>query len=244
MAIALKNEKPKIIAAIPAYNEEKYIRRIVQETRKYVNQVIVVDDGSTDGTARIAQESGAYVIKHITNQGYGGAIKTCLKTAMAYETDILVILDADGQHNPKEIPSVIQPILNGDADLVIGSRFLNKQNKVPCYRKFGINVITWLYNFGSYIKVTDAQSGFRAYSRRALQTLFPLESDGMSISMEILIKARNYRLRLNEVPISCLYHRESSTLNPFTHGFSVALSTIHQRFKFRHNITTKQNTTW
>jgi len=232
-SLALQQEpKPKIIAAIPAYNEAKHIQEIVTKTLRYVDQVIVVDDGSVDGTGERAKRAGADVIRHKQNRGYGAALKSCLEKGKAENADVLVLLDADGQHLPEEIPLIIQPVLNGWADVVIGSRFLSNHNEVPNYRKFGISVITWLYNTGSPVKVTDAQSGFRAYSKKALDMLLPLQEEGMSISIEIIIKARKLGLRMYEVPITCLYIEGSSTYNPVVHGLSVAIATVMQRVKY------------
>jgi len=219
----------KIIAAIPAYNEAKHIEEIVSKTLRYVAQVIVVDDGSEDGTGERAKRAGATVVRHQQNRGYGGALKSCLEKGREQGADALVLLDADGQHLPEEIPLVARSLLEGNADIVIGSRFLNNHNRVPRYRKFGIDVITWLYNAGSPVKVTDAQSGFRAYSKKSLELLLPLQREGMSISMEIIIKARKLGLRIGEAPITCLYIDGSSTLNPVVHGVSVAMSTVVQR---------------
>lgn len=222
-------QKPKVIAAIPAYNEAKYIGQVVQQTKKYVHQVIVVDDGSTDETAQVAKTAGATVIRHEINQNYGGAIKSCLKAAREHAADILVTLDGDGQHNATEIPLLIAPVIKGEADIVIGSRFLNGHNGIPRYRKFGINVITWLYNFGSPVKLSDAQSGFRAYNKKALESITYLQDNKMAISVETIVKARKVGLVMQEVPISCKYHAQSSTLNPVIHGLSVALATVKYR---------------
>ncbi len=228
----LPDPKPKTMAAIPAYNEEKHIGTIVSKTMGYVDQVIVVDDGSTDGTSRKAEEAGAVVVRHRQNRGYGGAIKSCLQKAREQGADALVVIDADGQHLPEEVPLVTRPVLESCADIVIGSRFLDNHNDVPRYRKFGIDVITWLFNVGSDVKISDAQSGFRAYSKRALDLLLPLFEEGMSVSMEIIIKARKMGLRMCEVPITCLYIEGSSTHNPVVHGVSVAMATVMQRVRY------------
>lgn len=172
------------------------------------------------------------MVKHLQNRGYGGAIKSCLEMAREQDADLLVVLDADGQHLPEEVSQIVQPVLDGRADIVIGSRFLENNNDVPRYRKFGIDVITWLFNAGSPVKVSDAQSGFRAYSRRSLDLLLPLHEEGMSISMEILVKARKLGLRICEVPITCLYIEGSSTYNPVVHGVSVAMATVWQRVRY------------
>ena len=139
-----KRAKPKIVAVIPAYNEEKTIAKIILGARKKVDEVIVVDDGSIDSTAEIAEALGAKVVKHRENLGYGAAIRTCFETAKKLNVDAMVILDADGQHNPDEIPSLLEKIKEGD-DVVIGSRFVEKNNKMPKYRKFGIGIINLAY---------------------------------------------------------------------------------------------------
>jgi glycosyltransferase involved in cell wall biosynthesis len=138
-----------------------------------------------------------------------------------------VTLDGDGQHNPDEVPSLIEPILNGAADLVIGSRFMCKAD-VPRYRKIGIDVITWLYNAGHGAKIADAQSGFRAYSRKALE-IINITYPGFGFSMQSLVQARKRHLNIVEVPVSCIYHDAGSTLDPVTHGLSVAWATVKIR---------------
>jgi glycosyltransferase involved in cell wall biosynthesis len=228
---------PKVVVAIPCFNEEKFIGDVVSKTREYVDQVIVVDDGSTDDTVKVAQNAGAEVIRHEVNKGYGESIQSCFRAARRSSADILVTLDGDGQHNPDDIPGVLAPIINGEADLVIGSRFLRLstldsqlKTNIPRYRKFGIDSITWLYNLGSQLKISDAESGFRAYSARLLDA-FPITEKGMGGSIEILIKARNKGFAIKEVPISCLYHSQGSTLNPISHGLRVVLTVIKLRLK-------------
>lgn len=230
MAGSTKLKRPKVIAVIPCYNEGPFIGEVVSKARKYVDLVIVVDDGSHDGTAEAARAAGALVVKHTFNRGYGEAIRSCFEAAKANDADILVILDGDGQHNSAEVARLLAPILNGRADLVIGSRFLGGRSSVPRYRRFGIGVITFLFNLGSRVKVSDSQSGFRAYSRRILD-VFSLTEKGMGISVELLIKARGKGFIIQEVPISCSYHAKSSTLNPVRHGLGVALTVMKLRFK-------------
>ena len=231
----------KVVAVIPCYNTEYSISGVVSKARKYVDQVIVLNDGSRDGTAEAAKAAGALVINHGTRMGYGDAIKSCFEAAKGNKADILVTLDGDGQHNPDELPQVLAPLLTGEADLVIGSRFLRlpqptqqtqstQQTNMPGYRKFGINVITFLYNFGSRIKVSDSQSGFRAYSKKILDTI-SLTEKGMGISVEVILKARERGFSIKEVPISCTYHSKSSTINPVSHGFGVAFTVVKLRFR-------------
>ncbi|MBT9141262.1 MAG: Undecaprenyl-phosphate mannosyltransferase [Dehalococcoidia bacterium] len=121
---------PKVVAAIPCFNTKPAIAGVVSKARRYVDQVIVIDDGSHDGTAEAARAAGAGVINHSVNKGYGEAIKSCFKAAKANAADVLVILDGDGQHNPDEIPNLLTPILKGEADLVIGSHFLQPNQSI------------------------------------------------------------------------------------------------------------------
>lgn len=229
----------KIISAIPCLNEEQFIADIVTRTRKYVDKVIVIDDGSTDRTSEIARAAGAEVIRHEKRKGAGAATKSGFQAARANGADILVTLDGDGQHNPDEIPNLISPILKNKADLVIGSRFLpptqqtlstqqTQQTNIRHYRKFGIDVITWLYNFGSKSKISDSQSCFRAHSRKLLDTI-DITENGFGFSVEVLVKARKKGLTIAEVPISCLYHSQGSSLNPIAHGLGVAADVIKHR---------------
>ena len=215
-----------VIVGIPAYNEEKNIAVIITRLKKITDKIIVCDDGSSDLTSKIAEELGAIVIKHKKNLGYGAAIRSIFLKAKNLDCEILVTFDADGQHRVEDINKVINPINNGKSDIVIGSRFLDESEKeVPSYRKVGIKVITKITNASIKKQLTDSQSGFRAYSKKVLDELTPLEL-GMGISTEILIKASNKNFRISEVPIKIIYHGDTSTHNPITHGSSVIISTI------------------
>ncbi|MEE9304548.1 MAG: glycosyltransferase family 2 protein [Thiotrichaceae bacterium] len=227
--------KMKVVAVIPCYNEEKTIADIVTRTTKYVEKVVVADDCSIDKTVDIALKAGATVVANEIRQGFGGNMLSGISSAMTNgKPDIVVTLDGDGQHNPDEIPRVIEPILKGQTDIVIGSRFMGDYD-APRYRKFGIDVITWLYNVGNEQKITDAQSCLRAYKREVLESV-NLEEKGFGLSTEILVKARAKGFRIVEVPVSCIYHKEfsmNSSMNPIKHGLSVALCTIKWRLRTR-----------
>lgn len=225
-----KAAQPKIITAIPCFNTEVSIVKVVCEAQKHGDEVIVVDDGSHDNTAKVAREAGARVISHSRNRGYGEAVKSCIEVAKESDADILVILDGDGQHDPDEIGRLVSPILRGEADMVIGSRFLNDVVSMPRYRWFGITVITWLFNLGSSTKVSDAQSGFRAYRKGVFQN-FSLAERRMGISIEILEKARREGAIIKEIPISCTYVDSVLSLGAIMHGLSVALSVVRIRLK-------------
>ena len=215
----------KITVGIPAYNEEKNIAKIIVHLKKIADQIIVCDDGSTDSTSAIAESLGAIVINHPKNLGYGSAIKSIFLRAKEINADILVTIDADGQHKIEDVKSVIKPIVDGHADISIGSRFLKEGDGVPNYRKLGIKVITKVTNSSLSDKITDAQSGFRAYNKKVLQSLTPSDS-GMGISTEILIKSSNLGLKIAEVPTEIQYEGETSSQNPVSHGAGVLMSTL------------------
>ena len=216
----------KIIIGIPAFNEEKNIASIITKLMNITDTIIVCNDGSSDLTSEIAEKMGAVTINHKKNLGYGGAIRSIFLKAKELDGDILVTFDADGQHRIEDIEKVIKPIINQEADLVIGSRFLDSSEKeVPQYRKVGIKVITKITNASIKEQLTDSQSGFRAYSRKIVNELNPSEL-GMGISTEILIKASSKNFKITEVPIKILYSGDTSTHNPISHGSSVILSTI------------------
>lgn len=224
-----KRTKQKILAVIPCLNEGPFISDIVTRARKYADVVIVIDDGSTDDTAEAAEKAGAKIVKHKARRGAGAATRSAFEAAKEYDADVLVTLDGDGQHNPDEIPQVLGPILRGEADLVIGSRFIKPDNKrAPKYRKFGIDVITWLFNLGSKVKVSDSQSCFRAHSRRLIESV-KITEDGFGFSVQVLIQARRKDLVIREEPISCIYHLQGSSLNPVAHGLGVAWGVIKLR---------------
>jgi glycosyltransferase involved in cell wall biosynthesis len=215
----------KVIIGIPAFNEEKNIGPIVAELKQKYDHIIVCDDGSSDLTATIASSLGAHVVKHGENLGYGSAIKTIFAEAKKIQGDVLVTFDGDGQHQISDIDSIIKPIIDNDSDIVIGSRFLGKTKDLPKYRKIGIKTITGLTNITTGSKISDSQSGFRAYSKNALQEITPTES-GMGISTEILIKASKKQMRITEVPITISYEGNTHSQEPISHGTAVIMSTI------------------
>ena len=216
----------KVTIGIPAFNEEKNIAKMIVKLKKIYDEIIVCNDGSTDLTGEIAENLGVIVINHKQNLGYGAGINSIIKKSKEIDTDILVTFDADGQHKVEDVIKVIEPIKNGDADLVIGSRFLSKtKEKIPEYRKIGINIITKVTNAGLKKKITDSQSGFRAYSKDLISKL-DISDMGMGISTEILIKTNSLGFRIAEIPITILYEGKTSTQNPISHGTSVLFSTI------------------
>jgi len=215
-----------IVIGIPAYNEEENIGKILVKVKAIADKVIVCNDGSTDQTLEIAKKSGVTVINHDKNLGYGAAIKSIFLKAKEIDADVLITFDADGQHRVEDIDQVLRYIEERKADIVIGSRFLkNDTSEVPNYRKIGIKVITKITNTSIKEKITDSQSGFRAYNKKVLSEII-LSDNGMGVSTELLIKASNKGFKITEVPIKILYPGNTSTHNPISQGASVLLSTI------------------
>jgi len=214
-----------ITIGIPAFNEEQNIGKIIITLKKITKDIIVCDDGSSDLTREIAEGLGAKVISHTKNMGYGEAIKSIFNEAKKKESDILVTFDADGQHRPEDIMSITKPIIDQQAEVVIGSRFLKNKTNMPKYREIGVKILTKVTNMSIKENLTDSQSGLRAYQKKVLQNI-SLTDSGMGISTEILIKSHQKEFRIVEVPIQILYGKNTSTHNPVSHGTSVLLSTI------------------
>ena len=213
---------PRIIAGIPALNAEQTIAKLIIHTMKWVDHVVVVDDGSTDDTSLIASKLGAEVIKHERNLGKGAALRHLIKYART-ENGILVTLDADGQHNPDDIPNLLKPILNGEADMVIASR---RPENVPTSRRLGGKMLDQVTSIASGGDAVDSQSGFRAYSERALAQVSANEF-GMGADAEILVKAKQAGLRVVQIPVTMRYQSlKTSTHNPMYHWLDVFFSLV------------------
>lgn len=222
-----RDKTPKnITVVLPAYNEEVSIGSIVLLTRFYADNVIVIDDGSADRTAEIAKKAGAEVIIHKTNAGKGGALKTGFKAAADIGADIIVTMDSDGQHNPADIPKLIAPIIEGDADIVNGSRYLNGLDKhTPIYRRVGQTILDGVTNLSSGVKITDSQSGFRAFAASTVG-IFRFDAQGMGIESEMLADAGKAGIRIKEVEVGVRYDVGNSTLNPLHHGLEVFIMVL------------------
>jgi glycosyltransferase involved in cell wall biosynthesis len=213
----------RIIAGLPMYNEEETIGTIVTKVLDYVGEVVCVDDGSSDSSARIAESCGAIVHRHRVNRGYGGALKSLFAKAREMNADALIILDSDGQHEPSDIPKLLKPILDGEAEFVIGSRFVagGGSEDMPAYRRLGIKVITAASNLSSDLEIQDTQSGFRAFSKLAIERL-RFDSEGMELSLEMLEDAHEKDLTIQEIPTVIRYDvPKGSNFTALSHGFTV-----------------------
>ena len=214
---------PFIVAGMPMYNEEETIGTVVTLALKYADAVICVDDGSSDSSARIAEACGATVIRHRVNRGYGGALKSLFNKAIEMNATALVVLDSDGQHEVADIPMLLKPILDKQADFVIGSRFIDGGGgtDMPAYRRLGIKVITAASNLSRDISIKDTQSGFRAFSAHALEVL-RFDCEGMELSLEMLEDAHEKQLKISEVPTVVRYDvPKGSNFTAVSHGFTV-----------------------
>jgi glycosyltransferase involved in cell wall biosynthesis len=215
-----------IIAVIPCFNEQKTIGRIVKDSLRFVDRVIVVDNLSTDGTTFEAADNGADVLT-CSVKGAGAATRAGIQDALKMGADIIVTLDGDGQHYPSDIPAVVKPIKDKHSDAVIGSRLLN--NDIPLVRRIGIEAINFTYNVG-HERITDSQSGFRAFTWGVAKSALITEL-GFGFSTEFLIKARQRKFRILEIPISCSYDGDCHSMNFMEHGLSVVFCTIKWRIK-------------
>ena len=225
----------KTAAAIPALNEEGTIAKVILHARKHVERVLVVDDGSQDDTQLIAEALGAVVIRHDKNLGKGAALRDCLAWARSGGIDILVTLDADGQHDPEQIPLLVGVIQAGDADVAIGSRS-SKPSGMPRHRWMGAEGFNILSQVKVGEKYVDTQSGFRAYSRRAIESLV-ISDDGMGVESEILMRARDAGMMIVEVPVTMNYKgSKTSSKNSIPHAFEVLFSIV-KFVSVRHPLT-------
>ncbi len=215
-----------ISVVLPAFNEEVSIGSIVLLTKHYCDNVIVVDDGSSDRTAAIARNAGAHVIVHEVNGGKGAALKTGFAAAADLGADIIVTMDSDGQHNPTDIPNLVAPIIDGYAEMVNGSRYLSHKDKnTPIYRRFGQTILDTATNMNSGLKITDSQSGFRAFAASTIN-VFRFNAKGMAIESEMLADAGRFGLRIKEVEIGVRYDVDCSTISPIKHGLGVLVMVL------------------
>ena len=213
------------LICIPAFNEEARLSDVIVEAKNYADLVVGCDDGSSDNTSKIAISNGAELIRHSKNLGKGSAMKSLFNYAKDHNAELVVMIDGDGQFKANEIPLLIKPILNG-YDVVIGNR-LGKNSKMPNYRTFGNKVLDKITNIAADLPFEDTQSGFRSYSKKAIESI-SIQSDGFGSDAEILVNAAQKNLKITDVPVSVLYDigTKTSTKNPISHTTEVVLSLI------------------
>jgi glycosyltransferase involved in cell wall biosynthesis len=208
-----------IVAIIPALNEERYIGSVVLVARRYADVVVVVDDGSSDRTAELAEAAGATVLRQARQAGKGHALNAGFRYARHLSPRVLVVLDGDAQHDPAEIPSLAEPILNGEADVVVGSRFLGVKSHIPWWRQLGQHVLTRATNVASGVRLTDSQTGYRAFSPEAINRL-NFHTAGLAVESEMQFQLLGSNLRVVEVPIHVQY-MDPAKRNPMMHGLHI-----------------------
>lgn len=210
----------KMTMVLPAYNQETSIGSLVLLSKLYVNNVIVIDDGSADRTAEIARKAGAEVIVHGARKGKCEALKTGFKAAADVGADIIVTMDSDGQHNPIDIPLLVAPVIEGNAEMVNGSRYLNGLGKhTSIYRRVGQTLQENSAQTDPDLNITDPQSGFRAFLT-STRNIFRFNGQDMIIESEMLADAKKAGIRIKEVEIGVLHDYEAPTNNPveYVHG--------------------------
>jgi glycosyltransferase involved in cell wall biosynthesis len=217
-----KTAHNRTLAVIPCCNEEETIANVILRTKRFINEVLVVDDGSSDETKKIAEEAGATVIAHKKNRGKGAAIRTGFQYALENDFDYVVTIDGDGQHNPLEIPNLLDNVMNNGHDISIGFRYGNT-NEMPNWRRVGKRVLDYTTSMGTGGFVTDSQCGFRAFNKKAVETIAPqLKGDAFSVESEQLIIAHEAGLNVVNTNVTCKYKDlKTSTKNPASHGLSV-----------------------
>jgi len=224
----------KISIVIPAYNAETTLDQVFSRIPEGdYHSIIVVDDGSTDKTAEIAQRHDIELIQHKENRGYGAAQKTGYERALATGADIVVLLHADAQYAPEEMPALIGAVVEKDADIVLGSRVLGGkmlQGGMPLIRYVGNHLLTRIENLVLGTDISEFHTGYRVYTSKALRTLnFGAYTDKFHFDSEILIEAKEKDLQIVEVPISTTYAEERSHLNPLTYGLHVLFLILRYR---------------
>jgi len=211
------------LAIIPCYNEETAIGSVILKTKRHVDEVLVVDDGSVDDTRKIAEDAGAIVISHKYNKGKSIAIKTGFRYALEKDFDYVVTIDGDGQHNPSEIPNLLENVVNNGHDISIGFRS-GSSTEMPMWRRVGKRVLDYATSFGNGGFVTDSQCGFRAFNKKAVKAITPnLNGSAFNVESEQLIRAHELDLGVANTNVSCKYENleKTSTKDPTSHGFSV-----------------------
>jgi glycosyltransferase involved in cell wall biosynthesis len=217
-----KTASKRTLAVIPCCNEEAAIGSVVLKTKRFVTHVLVVDDGSSDETRNVAKEAGATVISHKKNRGKGAAIRTGFQYALDNNFDYVVTIDGDGQHNPLEIPKLLDNVINNGHDISIGYR-VGSDTEMPIWRRVGKRVLDYTTSMGTGGVVTDSQCGFRAFNKKAVKAITPkLRGEAFSVESEQLIKAHESGLKVANTSVTCKYKDlQTSTKNPASHGLSV-----------------------
>lgn len=219
-----------VYIVLPAYNETKNIGRVVRDLFQLGDEfkVIVVDDGSSDETARVARDAGALVLRHPINRGQGAALHTGNEYARRHGADVVVHFDGDGQFSAGDILPAVEKLKRENLDVVLGSRFLDKRSDLPWSKRYVILPVSrWIQNVLIGVKLTDVHNGFRVLNRRALETI-DIRQDGMAHNTEIISQIKKYNLRFAEVPVEVKYTEYGQGLRG---GLQIASDLVLELFK-------------
>ena len=197
-------ENVDVWVVIPAFNEAAAIGSVITGLRAYAGNIVVIDDGSIDGTAGAAREAGAIVLRHVVNRGQGAALQTGIEYALRRGAWAIVTFDSDGQHSPADVPTLVAPLRNGSADIVLGSRFLGSTESMPRLRRAVLHLAVLFTRMVSGLRVTDAHNGLRAFSRRAA-SMVHIQLDRMAHASELMDQIRRSGLVYTEVPVHVRY---------------------------------------
>ncbi len=221
----ITKKSPRILALIPAYNEERFVAAVVKEASTYL-PVLVVDDGSKDDTAFQAGEAGAEVLLQIPNRGKGAALREGFRLALAQGYDAVITLDADGQHDPKEIPTFIQEYISRQPDLIIGQRDFSI---MPIVRKMSNTIGTHLFSWAVKQAIPDNQCGYRLVNRRLMLELLEPTEQGYEFEVEMIVKCIQFHFTLDWVHVRTIYGDEISHINPLKHGVKFIQMSLRAR---------------
>jgi len=197
-------KKKKIFFIIPGYNEEKSIGKVIKELKKAgYNNIVAIDDGSKDNTYQEAKKQNIFVLQHAINRGQGAALRTGTEFALKKGAEIIVHFDSDGQHRVEDLPQMLKPVLKGEVDVALGSRFL-KKTKMPFSRRVLLKGSVWIQWLFYGVKLSDAHNGFRVMSRKAAQKI-KIDSDRMEHASEIVEEIVKKKIKYKEVPVIIRY---------------------------------------
>lgn len=222
-------EAVKILGIIPAYNEESRIGKVVQGAAEHI-PVLVIDDGSQDGTAKAAQDSGAQLIQQIPNQGKGAALRRGFNVALAAGYAAAITLDADGQHDPGEIPSFLDAYKNHKPDLIIGKRDFNQ---IPPVRRLANSFGRWSFSWAVGLPIPDNQSGYRMLNRRMMESVLDSEESGFEFEVEMIVTCIKRGYSLEWVPIRTIYRDEGSHIHPLRHTVEFTRMVLQTRKRMK-----------
>lgn len=224
-------DKKKIVVVMPAYNAAKTLKQTYDQIpHALVDEIILVDDASRDETIEKAKELGIISLRHRHNLGYGGNQKTCYNEALERQADIVVMIHPDGQYDPAFLQEIVKPILNGSADIVLGSRMVYRKNALqggmPLYKFISNIFLTTLENFVLGLRLSEYHTGYRAYSRHFLETIpYMRNSNDFVFDTEVLVQAAHFKMRIAEIPVTTKYFTEASSVNLW-HSIIYGLKTL------------------